>query len=322
MADQPHHPNLAGLLELGQRDGIDIRPTLLRVTTDLYVAKDRHTPEEERHYVELALRLVDLVDAPTRATVVARLSAYPAAPRAVLERLAAGGDVPASAPVTVPFAIAPQVLEAQPAPVAETAAATGALGLAETFFSADALERRLILLGLEYAPFAAAQAPSRNAARETIRRLESAALSHNAPGFVRELSHALELPPALVQRVIDDPSGEPVVAAAAALGMPGAVLQRILLCLNPEIGQSVQRVYELAALHDELPPAAALRMVALWRSAYRAAPARAANRPAEAVQRRPPQEDASAPLRPAAPAPAPRPPIRWDEHKRRRNEGA
>ena len=65
MAEQSHIPNLDGLVELGNRDGVDIRPTLLRVTTDLYVAKDRHSAAEEQHYTELALRLIDLVDAPT-----------------------------------------------------------------------------------------------------------------------------------------------------------------------------------------------------------------------------------------------------------------
>ena len=31
--------------------------------TDLYVQKPKHTEQEEQHYTELALRLIDLVDA-------------------------------------------------------------------------------------------------------------------------------------------------------------------------------------------------------------------------------------------------------------------
>jgi len=42
------------------------------------------------------------------------------------------------------------------------------------------------------------------------------------------------------------------------------VLQRILLLLNPAIGQSVQRVYDLAQLHDEMTRDAALRLLAIW----------------------------------------------------------
>ena len=42
------------------------------------------------------------------------------------------------------------------------------------------------------------------------------------------------------------------MVAAKALGMKAAVLQRILLFLNPAIGQSVERVYDLARLYDEL----------------------------------------------------------------------
>ena len=55
-------PKLEGLDSLARRDGVDIRPTLLRVLTDLYVQKPAHSAEEERHYTELALRLIDSVD--------------------------------------------------------------------------------------------------------------------------------------------------------------------------------------------------------------------------------------------------------------------
>ena len=69
------YPPLDGLVDLACRDGVDIRPTLLRVLTDLYVQKPTHSAEEETQYVELALGLIDAVDAATRATVAARLAA-------------------------------------------------------------------------------------------------------------------------------------------------------------------------------------------------------------------------------------------------------
>src|SRR6476661_4491650 len=81
-------PKLEGLDSLARRDGVDIRPTLVRVLTDLYVQKAAHTSEEERHYTELALRLIDSVDLQTRATVAKKLGPYAGAPPAVARRLA------------------------------------------------------------------------------------------------------------------------------------------------------------------------------------------------------------------------------------------
>src|SRR5437763_8481604 len=81
-------PKLEGLDSLARRDGVDIRPTLVRVLTDLYVQKPSHSAEEERHYTELALRLIDSVDLATRMTIARKLSSYPGAPPAVARRLA------------------------------------------------------------------------------------------------------------------------------------------------------------------------------------------------------------------------------------------
>lgn len=73
MSGLPTFPGLDGLMTLSRREGVDIRPTLLRVVTDLYVQTERHTAEEERQFVELASRLIDQVDEPTRLQVRARL---------------------------------------------------------------------------------------------------------------------------------------------------------------------------------------------------------------------------------------------------------
>src|SRR5258707_877373 len=79
---------LEGLDNLARGDGVDIRPTLVRVLTDLYVQKAAHTSEEERHYTELVLRLIDSVDLVTRAAVAKKIAAYAGAPPAVVRRLA------------------------------------------------------------------------------------------------------------------------------------------------------------------------------------------------------------------------------------------
>ena len=55
-------PNLDGLDDLARLRGVDTRPTLARVITDLYVQKRAHTLDEETHYTELVLRLLDGVE--------------------------------------------------------------------------------------------------------------------------------------------------------------------------------------------------------------------------------------------------------------------
>ena len=79
---------LGGLTELGARSGMDMRPTLLRVLTDLYVHRLSHTPDEERHYTELALRMLEVVDVPTRIASAKRFARYPSPPLRVLQWLA------------------------------------------------------------------------------------------------------------------------------------------------------------------------------------------------------------------------------------------
>src|ERR1700753_285710 len=90
-----------GLMNLSRREGVDIRPTLLRVLTDLYVQTNTHSEQEARQFVELTSRLIDQVDDATRAAVRARLALYPATPAPVLKQL---GLKPANPDQPVPFA--------------------------------------------------------------------------------------------------------------------------------------------------------------------------------------------------------------------------
>jgi uncharacterized protein (DUF2336 family) len=245
MMKLPAYPHLDGLVDLACRDGVDIRPTLIRVLTDLYVQKPMHSADEETQYVELALGLLDTVDDATRAAVAANLSKYPAAPKAILDKLG-------SAPAPEPFE--PVVLAAP-----ETA------DLTELFFSTGVHGRRQILANLEIDPAALAHRPA-PVLSEVVRRLEAAALQHNTGEFARILERALGISRTLAERIARDPSGEPAVIAAKALGMKAAVLQRVLLFLNPEIGQSVERVHDLAMLFDALTPEAAEHMMSVWRT--------------------------------------------------------
>ena len=123
---------LDGLVDLACRDGVEIRPTLLRVLTDLYVQKPSHSAEEEAQYVELSLRLIEAVDTATRSAVSTTLSTYANAPVAVLRRL-------------IELAAAPgRQSEAPAAPPR----ATWQRDMAEEFFVANAGDRYLILTNL------------------------------------------------------------------------------------------------------------------------------------------------------------------------------
>lgn len=245
MTDFSAFPRIEGLVDLACHDGIDVRPTLLRVLTDLYVQTRTHTPDEETQYIELALRLIDSVDVLTRDTVAARLAAYPRAPAAVLHRLS---ELGASA------AVAEAPADSVPRP--EHA------DLPNAFFAATSYERQMILTNLD-AGEQSASPPA--AAVETCKRLEQAVLEGNISEFSRILEGALVVSRNVAIKIVADPFGEPLVIAAKSLGMPHDALQRILLLLNPAIGQSVQRVYELAALYDEISVATADSMVAIWR---------------------------------------------------------
>src|SRR5947199_4340415 len=83
----PLFPGFDGLMTLSRREGVDIRPTLLRVLTDLYVQTTAHSADEERQFVELTSRLIEQVDDATRAVVRGRLSVYPATPAAIMDKL-------------------------------------------------------------------------------------------------------------------------------------------------------------------------------------------------------------------------------------------
>jgi hypothetical protein len=294
----PTFASLEGLLEHDQRDGFDIRPTLLRVLTDLYLQKRTHPLEDERYYTELALRLINSTDMPARAAVAGRLASYPSAPRQVILRLArdvievAGPILEQSAGLT-PADLASIGAECGPAHAAVIAARTRAdepqaaaghvdveqaisgphagpdpraAELSELFFSAGAAERRHILLNLEFAPSETLE-PMAALPSEAVRQLEAAALRHDIAAFARELEAALGISHRMARRIVDDELGEPIVVAAKAVQAPRTVLERILLFINPHIGQSVQRVYELATRFDEVSFESACRMVAIWRDA-------------------------------------------------------
>lgn len=274
-----------GLAEFGRRSGTAMRPALLQVLTDLYVHRLRHTPDEERHYTELALRLLEAVDVPARMAVAMRLARHDAAPPRVLQYLA--GDVPEVAvlvrshPLLEPRSAVDEAPPQRRAAASATTAAREAQRLAaapraieparasdlnEQFFAANAHARRLILLNLDIvAPIPAGLvAVSRDPA--VSQQLEAAALARNREDFALHLAAALQIPREQARRVAGDDLGEPVAVAGKALGVPRDVLYRVLMFVNPAVGHSVERVHALARLYDEMSATAAVGMVAIWQA--------------------------------------------------------
>jgi hypothetical protein len=263
-------PGFDGLMTLSRREGVDIRPTLLRVLTDLYVQTSAHSADEERQFVELTSRLIDQVDDATRAAVRARLATPPEImDKLGLRRSHPGQDLPLAAPIAAAPAIEPTVkapTEAQ-LRMASTLAMrpTDAAEISDMFFAASASERALILHNLGDTPLkASARIPAARAAR-ALHILEMAAFAEDTENFALELGEALILPQRIAEQVVHDPGGEPLACAARALDMPSAAFQRVLLFLNPEFGSSVHNVYRLSRLYDRLSERSALVMLAAWR---------------------------------------------------------
>ena len=103
---------------------------------------------------------------------------------------------------------------------------------------------------------------------------------------MREFERALGISYRQARRIIEDESGEPIVVAAKAMTLPADVLQRMLLFVNPRVGQSVDRVYELAELYSEISVDAARRMIAILRDADPAERKPARHEPLALAQRR------------------------------------
>jgi uncharacterized protein (DUF2336 family) len=321
----PTLPNLDGLIGLARQDGVDVRPTLVRVLTDLYVQKRSHTRDEEHRYTELVLWLIASVDVATRAAVARKLASYAHAPRLVARRLArdvfevaepvlkwspcltsedllaiirdfgpryagaiaqrelvaplqtdesteaADVDVATPAMAHTVNAPPPAPLEEREPPstrggLAPLASGSSRVAIGDFFLSLGTTERRVLLTNLRDGTNMPSESPAA-ASEEAIRALETAALERRPDDFARALERALRVSSATAQAIVADDAGEPLVVAARALGMPADVFLRVLLFLNPAIGHSVERVFDLVDLFDELSAEAGLQIVASWQNA-------------------------------------------------------
>src|SRR5215470_12177799 len=189
MTVAPLFPGFDGLMTLSRREGVDIRPTLLRVLTDLYVQARSHSPDEERQFVELTSRLIEQVDDATRAAVRARLAIYPGTP---LKTMILLGLKPAHPGDRVPLAEIPAAPAPEsPAPRQPTEAElrlasrlsmqpNDAAEISELFFSAGGSERAAILYNLNDTPLKASARIPEPRAKRALHILEMAAFASDA----------------------------------------------------------------------------------------------------------------------------------------------
>jgi hypothetical protein len=276
MTTPPLFPGFDGLMTLSRREGVDIRPTLLRVLTDLYVQASKHTADEARQFVELTSRLIDQVDDATRAAVRARLAIYPGTPLEILRKL---GLKPAHPDQLVPLAAeipspppAPAAAPARPLTDAQMRMSSNlamqpqdAAQVCDLFFRASASERTSILHSLAETPLKASPRIPEGRAARAIEALQMAAWVADVDSFTLELGETLILPARVAVQVVNDTSGEPLACAMKALGMPGPMFEHVLLFLKSEIGTKVNAVYRLSRLYDRLSERSALVMLAAWR---------------------------------------------------------
>jgi len=269
--------SLADPLQLGRKDALDLRSALLRVLTDLYLQQPVHTPEDESYYTELALRLLDAVDVSERAALAARLARYSSAPRALLDRLArdviqvarpildhprwigpAGGKSAAQAPTS----------PAGPPPTGTSHSPTEseAYALWQLFFAASSVERRLILVNLDYAVLIPMASLSSAACAE-IWRWASVIPQPRIEAAAHELETALGVSRMQLRRILDDERGEPMVVVAKAINLPAKLLVRWLEQRDCAMTRPADHIEVLAALYDEISVASARRMVTIWQAA-------------------------------------------------------
>jgi uncharacterized protein (DUF2336 family) len=85
-------PELQGLLAIAREEGLDMKPVLLRVLTDLYVSAPVHSPEEVAQFREIAGTMIAGTDTDTALIVACKLCDYPNTPVEVGEALLARQD--------------------------------------------------------------------------------------------------------------------------------------------------------------------------------------------------------------------------------------
>jgi uncharacterized protein (DUF2336 family) len=309
---QQRLPPLQSVVGLARSNGIDVRPTLLRVIVDQFVLDTRHPAAEVTRFGELVMNLIDKAGEDDRAIVAQKLADHPQTPRAVARRLAAdtarvalpiiarsqalsdddlflavrSGDADKALAVALrdDIGIAALVaLEDMDDPRIRAALAARARRLgpppdagdrAMAFLAGGPAEREAIVaaLALETRP---ALPPAAGADQERGRALERAALSGRAGALAIALTVQLGLPAATASRIAEDAGGEPLVVVARALDLGAEAATRLLIFALGEAGAAAGKLQALREFYAAMPRAVAAALVGGWQQAL----ARPADKP-------------------------------------------
>jgi hypothetical protein len=302
----PRLPPVQRLIGLARSNGVDVRPTLLRVIVDQFAAERQHPAAEVTRFGELALHLLARADEAERAIVSAKLAPHPQTPAAVARRLAADTAAVAGPVLALSPALSDddQFLAVRSGDPDKALAVAGRadLGLAALVALEDFDDPRIRAAlaarigSAPPAPRAARAGPTDlgsgfldggAAQRETMiaelvlrpppaigfmpsdpeRTVELAALSRRSGAIAAALADLLALDRDTAARIAEDEGGEPLIVVARALDLGREAASRILLFAHEAVGTSVARVYDLTGLYDVMPRQAALAILRAWQSA-------------------------------------------------------
>ena len=135
---------------------------------------------------------------------------------------------------------------------------------AAMFLVANSEQRAAIMLSARREDLSPESRRMRLGPEETaaLTGVERAILSPDRDGFDTALAVALRKPLSDVWRLIDDPKGEPLALALAAIGASAELAARVFILSGPAIGHSVMAVRMLTTLVETMPRHTASRLIA------------------------------------------------------------
>ena len=139
---------------------------------------------------------------------------------------------------------------------------------APLFLLANAEQRAAIILSARRDDLGPESTRPRLSADQTaaLSRVERSILSSDQDSFEDALAAGLNISVSEADRIIDDPHGEPLAIALAALGASPEFAARVFILSGPAIGYSVMAVRSLIALVESLSMRTAGRLIAAMTS--------------------------------------------------------
>jgi uncharacterized protein (DUF2336 family) len=133
--------------------------------------------------------------------------------------------------------------------------------IAALFLLAEPNQRVEILLAVQRTRLGRPIGPLPTVEPTMLHEMELAAVARRPDRFVTILAEALDCELGLAQRIVDDPSGEPLAVALAALGAANEVLVRVLISNDLSSGASYRQIRALARLNNALNRNAAMLVI-------------------------------------------------------------